>query len=167
MFTAKGCVTHDRVINIWNSIYRATTVHMDMHKVTSKFIFLSCGVIGELLELHIFSQCLMSDIYTRLHKKNASPPIKHSVWTLLQMYHQHDGTSPHFCRNIMWYVNEQFSGCSSVLNWPAGSLAHGPSEYHVWCYLKDMVYKCKMAARYELLQWISYALHFLTRLHVP
>lgn len=61
-------------------IYGPTTIYMEQHKVTSKFVFLSCCVIGEqLLGLYIFPQCLMGDIYARLCKMNASLLIKHSL----------------------------------------------------------------------------------------
>jgi len=70
------------------------------------------------------------------------------------MYYQHDGAPPHFSQVVRQYLNHQFPkrrigrGCAQ--NWPPRLPGLNPLDYHVWGYMKAMVYAHKVNTR-ELL----------------
>jgi hypothetical protein len=79
----------------------------------------------------------------------------------LQLYFQHNGATPHFCRHMMAYLSEQFPyqcTCHGDLqNWPTRSPDFTLLDFHVWGYMKNMVYECKLNRRQELLHQTFYA----------
>jgi hypothetical protein len=70
------------------------------------------------------------------------------------MYYQHDGA----CLIIRQYLNHKFPnrwiGCGGAQNWPPWSPDLNPLDYHVWGYMKTMVYANKVNMREEILQQI-------------
>jgi hypothetical protein len=76
--------------------------------------------------------------------------------TQQHMYYQHDGQPPHISQVVRQYLNHKFSnqwiGCGGAYNWPPSSLDLNQSDYHLWGYLKAMVYIDKVNIREELLQ---------------
>jgi len=72
------------------------------------------------------------------------------------MYYQHDAALPHFSQVIMQYLNHKFPnrwiGRGGTKNWPPWSPDLNPLDYHVWGYMKAMVYAQKVNMRQELLQ---------------
>ena len=76
--------------------------------------------------------------------------------TRRQMCHQHDGAPPHFSQVIWPYMLHTFPdrwiGRGGKQNWPPRSPVLNPLDYHVWCYMKAMVYAHKVNTREELLQ---------------
>jgi len=74
------------------------------------------------------------------------------------MYYQQDGAPPHCSQVIRQYLNHKFPnrwiGCGDAHNWPPQSLGLNPLGYHVWGYMKAMVYAHKVNTRDELLQRI-------------
>ena len=68
--------------------------------------------------------------------------------TRRQMYDQHDGASPHFSHFVRQYLNYKFPkgwvGRGGKKNWPPRSPDLNPLDYHVWGYMKAMVYSHKM-----------------------
>jgi len=72
-------------------------------------------------------------------------------------YYQHDGAWPHFSQVVRHYLNHTFPnqwiGSGGAQNWPSQSPDLGPLDYHVWGYMKAMVYAHKVNTREELLQW--------------
>jgi len=75
------------------------------------------------------------------------------------MYYQHDGAQPHFSHFLRQYLNHKFpnrwTGCGGAQNWPRWSLDLNPLDYHVWGYMKAMVYAHKVSMREELVQRFS------------
>jgi hypothetical protein len=73
------------------------------------------------------------------------------------MYYQHDGAPPHFSQVIRQYLNHKFpnqwTSRGGAQNWPPWSPDLNPLDYHVWGYLKAMVYAHKVNMT-ELLQQI-------------
>ena len=73
-------------------------------------------------------------------------------------YYQHDGAPPHFSQVVRQYLNHKFPnrwiGRSGVQNWPQRSPELNPLYYHVWGYVKAMVYAHKVNTREELLKRI-------------
>ena len=65
---------------------------------------------------------------------------------------------PHFSQVVRQYLNHKFPnwwiGCGGAQNWPPRSPYLNPLDYHVWGYMKAMVYGHKVNRREELLQWI-------------
>jgi len=74
------------------------------------------------------------------------------------MYDQHDGAPPHFNQVVKQYLNHKFPnrwiGRGGVQNWPPWSPDLNPLDYHVWGYMKAIVYAHKLNTREELLQGI-------------
>jgi hypothetical protein len=119
-----------------------------------------CGVIGDQqIDPYIFLQCLTGGIYANI-LQDELPALLENVppQTRQQMYYQHDGAPPHFSRVIRQYLNDKFSnqwiGCGGAQNWPPQSTDLNPLVYHVWGYMKAMVYAHKVNTREELLQRI-------------
>jgi len=117
-----------------------------------------CGVIGDqFIGLYIFPQDLSGDIYTNF-LQDELPTILENVplQTRQQMYYQHDGAPPNFSQVIRQYLNHKFPNrwfsCGSTQNWPPLSLDLNSLDYHVWGYMKAMVYAHKVNMREELLQ---------------
>jgi len=73
------------------------------------------------------------------------------------MYYQRDGAPPNFSQVLRYYMNHKFPiywiGRGGARNWPPRSPDLNPLNYHVWGYLKAMVYAHKVNTR-ELLQRI-------------
>ena len=65
---------------------------------------------------------------------------------------------PHFSHIGRQYLNHKFSnrwiGRGGAQNWPPRSRDLNPLDYHVWSYMKAMVYAHQMNTREELLQRI-------------
>jgi len=65
---------------------------------------------------------------------------------------------PHFSQVIRQYLNHKFPnrwiGHGGAQNWPPRSPDLNPLDYHVWSYMKTMVYANKVNMREELLQQI-------------
>jgi len=72
------------------------------------------------------------------------------------MYYQYDGVPPHFSQVVRQYPNHKFQnryiGRGGAQNWPQRSLDQNSLDYHVWGYMKAMVYAHKVNMREELLQ---------------
>ena len=79
------------------------------------------------------------------------------------MYYWHDGAPPHFIQVVMQYLNHIFPsrwiGCGGAQNWPPRSPVLNPLYYHVWGYMKAMVYAHKVNTREELLLIKRYNLY--------
>jgi len=77
------------------------------------------------------------------------------------MCYQHDRAPPHFSQVIRQYLNHKFPnrwiGCGGAQNLPPQSPVLNPLDYHVWSYMKAMVYAHKVNTREELLQQIPSA----------
>jgi len=77
------------------------------------------------------------------------------------MYYQHDGVLPYFSQVIRQYLNNKFPnqwiGRGGALNWPPQSPDLNPLDYHVWGYMKAMVYAHKVNMREELPRVLSTA----------
>jgi len=73
------------------------------------------------------------------------------------MYYQHDGAPPDFSQVVRQHLNHEFPnrwiGRGGAQNWLPWSLDQNPLDYHVWGYMKAMVYSHKVNMR-ELLQRI-------------
>jgi len=78
--------------------------------------------------------------------------------TRRQMYYQHDGAPPHFSRVVRQYLNHKFPtrriGRGGAQNWPSRSPDLNPLDYHLWGYMKAMVYAHMLNTREELLRRI-------------
>jgi hypothetical protein len=74
------------------------------------------------------------------------------------MYYQHDGPLPHFSQVVRQYLNHKFPnlwfGRGGAQNWRPRSPGLNPLDYHVWGYMKAMIYAHKVNMKKELLQRI-------------
>ena len=74
------------------------------------------------------------------------------------MYYQHDGAPPHFSQVVRQYLDHKFPnrwiGRGGTQNWPPRSPDLNPLDYHVWGYMKAMVYEQKVNTREELVHRI-------------
>jgi hypothetical protein len=68
---------------------------------------------------------------------------------------QHDAAPPHYSRIITHCLNQQYHnwwiGHGGAQNWPLQSSDLNQLNYHVWGYMKAMVYACKVNTRDKLL----------------
>lgn len=161
LFADKAHLTRNGVNNTRNSHLRD---HDNPHgTVGSNYqhrfsVNVWCGVIGDQLTgLYIFLQHLRGD-YAKFLQHKLPALLQHvPLQTRRQMYYQHNGAPPHFSQVVRQYLNQQFPnqwiGHSSAQNWPPRSLDLNPLHYHVWCYVKAMLYVCKVNMR-EVLQRI-------------
>jgi hypothetical protein len=71
------------------------------------------------------------------------------------MYYQNDGAPPYFSQVVGHYLNHKFPnrwiGRGGKKNWPPRSPDLNPLEYHVWSFMKAMVYEHKVSTREELI----------------
>jgi len=76
------------------------------------------------------------------------------------------------CKKVAYFLMCQLTTENSQ-NWPLQSLDLSSLDFHVWGYVKNMVYECKMDTRDELLQQIFnvpsalMTLQFFIKLHFP
>jgi len=118
------------------------------------------GDIGDhLIGPYIFPQRLTGDIYANF-LQDELPALLENVplQTRRQMYYQHDVAPPHFSQVVRQYLYRNFPnrwiGHGGTQNWPPRSPVLNPLDYHVWGYMKAMVYAHKVNTREELLQRI-------------
>jgi hypothetical protein len=62
-------------------------------------------------------------------------------------------------RNVTQYLNEQLPdqwiGHDGPQNWPPLSPDFNPRDFHVWAYIRNVVYESKLGTRDEIVQRIS------------
>jgi len=72
-----------------------------------------------------------------------------------RIYFQHDGTPPHFSREVRNFLNyrfpERWIGNGGPHKWPARSPDFSPLDYCVWGWMKEIVYSVKVGRRVALL----------------
>jgi hypothetical protein len=97
--------------------------------------------------VRIYLQRLTGDIYANV-LQDELPALLENVplQTRRQMCYQHDGAQPHCCQVVRQYRNHKFPnqwiGRDGAQNWPPQSPDLNPLDYHVWSYMKAMVYAC-------------------------
>ena len=139
-------------------IYGIVIILMELSKAIS--INVLCGVIGEqLISPYIFLQRLTDDIYANFLQVYLPALLENvRLQTRRQMLYQHDGAPPHPSQFIRQYLNHKFPtrwiGRGGTQNWPPRSPDLNPLDYHMWGYMKAMVYEHKVNTREELLQRI-------------
>jgi hypothetical protein len=117
-----------------------------------------CGVIDEQLIGPYNFPRLTVDIYANILQDELPALLdKLPVQTRRQTYYQHDGVPLHFIQVFRQYLNHklpnQWIGRGGAQNWPPWSPDLNPLDYHVWGYMKAMVYAHRVSTR-ELLQRI-------------
>jgi hypothetical protein len=122
ILSSYGDINSTRNSQVWAYDNPHRTVESNFQHPFS--VHMWCGIVGDqLTDQYIFSQDLTGDIYTRfLQNKLPALLVNVPLHTQLQMYYQHDGVPPHFTRNIMQYLTEQFPnhwiGHGGPENWP-------------------------------------------------
>ena len=161
LFIDEAHFTHDGVNNTRNSHLWDRDNPQNCWKQLPTSLFRKCVVwchwwpIG----LYIFPQHLTGYIYASF-LQDELPTLLENVplRTRRQMYYQHDGAPPHFSQVVRQYLNCKFPnrwiGHGNAQNWPPRSPGLNPLDYHVWGYMKAMVYAHKVNMREELLQRI-------------
>jgi hypothetical protein len=93
-----------------------------------------------------------------LQKKLPALLEKVPLTTRSQTCYHYDVALPDFSQVVRQYVNHRFPnrwiGRGGAQNWPPKSPDLNPLDYHVWGYLKAILYAHKVNARKELLQRI-------------
>jgi len=121
-----------------------------------------CGVIGDQLIGPYIYRNIWQVIFTPTFCKRVPAFLEHvPLQTRRQMGYQNDGAPPHFSQVVRQYLTHRFPnrsiGPGGAQNWPPRSADLNPSDYHVWGYMKAMVYAHKVNTREELLQQIHSA----------
>jgi len=126
---------------------------------------------------YIFLQCLRGHIYANV-LQDELPALLENVplQTQQQMFYQHDGVPPYFSEVLRQYLNHKFPnhwiGRGVAQNWPPRSPDLNPLDYHVWGYMKAMVYAHKVnteknfSSEFSELQEASTTLLCFVRLQV-
>ena len=74
------------------------------------------------------------------------------------MYFQHDGAPSHYTRLVMQHLNDTFpnrsTGFGSTINLPQRSPDLTPSDFYLWGWMKNEVYRRKVDARDEMLDLV-------------
>jgi hypothetical protein len=73
----------------------------------------------------------------------------------------------HISADVMEQFFDQWTGHGHLQNWPLLSLDLNLLDFHVWDYIKNMVYECKVNRREELLHRIFYAKRCMNDPDVP
>ena len=162
LFTNKAHFTHDGVINIRNShLWDRDNPHGTV-RTNYQHLFavnMWCGVTGDqLIGLYIFTQHLTGDIYAKFLQEELPALLENvPLQTRWQIYYQHDRAHHHCSQVIRQYLNHKFPnqwiGRGGEQNRPPQSLDLNLLDYHVWGYMKAIVYAHKVNMR-ELLQQI-------------
>ena len=163
LFTDEAHFTRDGVKNtrnshLWDRDNPYGTVESNC--LRRFFVNVWCGVIGDqLIGPYIFPQRLTSDIYASFLRDDLPALVENVPLQMRrQMYYQHDGVPPHFSQVVRQYLNHKFPnrwvGRGGAQNWTPRSPDLNPLYYHVWGYMKAIVYAHKMNARDERLQRI-------------
>ena len=163
LFTDEANFTRDGVNNtrnshLWGRDNPHGTIESNYQHRFSVSVW--CGVIGDqLIGPYIFPQRLTGAIYANF-LRDELPALLENVplQTRLQMYYQHDGAPPHFSQVVRQYLDHKFPnrwiGRGGTQNWPPRSPDLNPLDYHVWGYMKAMVYEQKVNTREELVHRI-------------
>ena len=120
-----------------------------------------CGDIGDQLICRYVSPPLLTcNIYANFLQDELPAYLGNvPLQTRWQMHYQHDGEPPHFIQVVRQYLNYKFPnrwiGRGGTQNWPPRSPDLNPLDYHVWGYMKAMVYAHKVSTTEKLLQRIS------------
>ena len=151
-FTRNG-VNNTRNSHLWDRDNPHRTVESNYQHRFSVNVW--CGVIGDqLIGPCIFPQRLTGDIYANFLQEELPALENVPLQTRRQMYYQHDGVLPHFSQVVRQYLIHKFLnrwiGRGDAQNWPPGL---NSLDYHVWGYMKAMVYAHQVNTR-ELLQRI-------------
>ena len=68
------------------------------------------------------------------------------IQTRRQIYYQHGRAQPHFSQVVRQYLNHKFPnrwiGRGGTQNWPPRSPDMNALHYHMWGYMKAIVYAC-------------------------
>jgi len=114
-----------------------------------------CRVFSDqLIGPYIFPQRLTGDIYANV-LQDKLPALLENVPLQTR---RHDGAQPHFSQLVRQYLNHKLSNDGLVV--AVHRIGHQRSPdlnslgYHVWGYMKAMVYAHKVNTRQELLQRI-------------
>jgi len=120
-----------------------------------------CGVVSLVTNslVHTFSCNGWRDVYANVLQDELPAlldnfPLQTRWWK----YYQDDGAPSHFSHVVRQYLNHKFPnrwiGLGGAQNWPLWSADLNPLDYHVWGYMKVIVYARKVNTREELLQRI-------------
>ena len=105
---------------------------------------------------YIFPQCLTGDIYTNVLQDELPALLENVPLQTRQMYYQHDGALLYFSEVVRQCLDHKFpnqwTGHGVAQNWPPRSPDLNPLDYHVWGYMKAMVYAHKVNMTEELRQ---------------
>ena len=162
LFTNKVHFTRDAVNNTRNShLWDRDNPHGTLESnYQHRFsVNVWCGVLGDqLIAPYIFPQRLTW--YLQHLLQDELPAVLENVplQTRRQMYYKNDETPSHFSQAICQYLNQisQIDGLVVAVtqNLPTRSSDLNPLDYHMWGYMKAMMFACKVNTREELLQRI-------------
>jgi len=107
-----------------------------------------CGVVSLVTNwlVRTFSRNVLQVIFRpRFCKMNCQHSYRMFLYTHdRKMYYQPEGAPPHFSQVVRQYLNHKFPsrwiGRGGVHNWPPRSPVLHPLDYHVWGYIKVIVY---------------------------
>ena len=158
LFTDEAHYTHDGVntrnSNLWDRDNPHGTVESNYQHRFSINVW--CGVVSLVANWLVctFSRNVWQVIFTPAFCRWTASMMER----FCKMNCQHDGALLHFSQVVRQYLNHKFpSGCiglGGAQNWPSQSLDLNSLDYHVWGYMKAMVYAHKVNPGEELLQWI-------------
>jgi hypothetical protein len=153
-FTRNG-VNIARNSHLWDRDNSHATVESNYQH---RFSLNVCCVIGnQLIGPYIFPQRVTGDIYAIVFQDELPALLENvPLQTGQRMCYQHD-VAPHHCSQVIrQYLNHKFPnqwiGRGDAHNWPPQSPGLNPLYYHVWGYMKAMVYAHKVNTKEELLQ---------------
>ena len=120
-----------------------------------------CGVIDScLIGPFVFEGRLTGEVYVNF-LRNELPLLLEEVPLMhrRRMIYQQDGAPPHFSKQVMDHLNQEFPGRwvgrGGPIRWPARSPDLTPLDFYLWGHLKDVVYNSKVNSREELIQKIQ------------
>jgi len=152
--------THDVVKNtrnfhLWDHDNPHGTFESNCQQCFSKNVW--CVVVSDqLIGPYIFQQHLTGDIYANFLQDELPAFLENvPLQTWQQMYYQHDWALAHFSQVVRQHLHHKFPnwwiGRGGKHNWPPQSPDLTPLDYHMWGYMKAMVYALKVNMKEELL----------------
>jgi len=140
-------VNNTRNSHLWDCDNPHATVESKYHLFAVKVWGVVIG--DQLIGPYIFPQRLTGDIYANVFQDELSALLENVPLQIRrQMYYQHDEAPTYFSQ-----VPNRWIGRGGTQNWPPRSPDMNTLHYHVWSYIKAMVYERKVNTR-ELMQRI-------------
>lgn len=138
----------------------------ELHTQYPQKVNVWAGILGNNIIGPFFIEgALTGQKYLELLRESIVPAIEHNR-NVGEIWYQHDGAPPHYSREAMQFLNNQFPGRligrRGALEWPPRSPDMTPLDFFLWGHLKNRVYKNRPENLEELCERIRTEIALIT-----